>query len=58
MYWIYIYGSKKWKRIPEYGEKLKNKVIQSDEFIVKESRRYNISVLINYQQNFKNDTQS
>ena len=38
-----------------YKEKLKNKVIQSDDFIVKESRRYNVSVLRNYHQNFKND---
>ena len=30
-----------------YREKLKNKVIQSDGFIVKESRRYNVSALIN-----------
>ena len=30
-----------------YGVKLKSKVIQSEEFNVKESRRYNVSVLIN-----------
>ena len=29
------------------GEKLKNKVIQSEEFNVKASRRYNVSVSIN-----------
>ena len=34
---------------------MKNKVIQNDEFIVKESRRYNILVLINHHQDFKND---
>ena len=38
-----------------YVEKLKNKVFQRDEFIVKESRRYNISVLISHHQDFKND---
>ena len=38
-----------------YGEKLKNKVIQSDEFIVKESRRYNDPILINYRQYFRKD---
>ena len=34
--------------------KLKNKVIQSVEFIEKESKRYNVSVLINRHQDFKN----
>ena len=33
--------------IRQYGEQLKNEVIQRDEFIVKESRRYNVSVLTN-----------
>ena len=41
------YGSKWWKRIRQYGEKLKNKVIQNEEIDVKESRRYNVSVLTN-----------
>ena len=31
-----------------------DKVIQSDEFIVKESRRSNVSVFINHHQEFKN----
>ena len=35
-----------------YWEKLKNKVIQSDEVIVEESWRYNISVLIKHLQDF------
>ena len=35
-------------------EKIFKKVIQSDEFIVKESRWYNVSVLINHHQDFKN----
>ena len=30
-----------------YGEKLQNKVIKSQEFIMKESRRFNVSLLIN-----------
>ena len=38
-----------------YGEKLKIKVIQSDGFIVKESGRFRISVLINNHQDFRND---
>ena len=36
------------KKVRQYREKLKNKVIQSDEFIVKENRRSNVSVLINH----------
>ena len=36
-----------------YWEKLENKIIQSDGFIVKESQRYNVSVLINQHQDFK-----
>ena len=35
-------------------KKMKNKVIQRDEFIVKECRRFYVSVLINYIQEFKN----
>ena len=49
IYWmslIYIY-------IYIYGEKFLNKVIQSDKFIVKESRRSSVSVLINNHQDFK-----
>ena len=30
----------------------KNKIIQSDEFIMKENRRYNVSVLMNLHQDF------
>ena len=37
--------------IRRYQEKFKNKVIKSDEFIVKESRNYNVSLLINHHQN-------
>ena len=37
---------------PKYGEKLKNKVIQSKEFNVKESRWYNVSVLIHLMASF------
>ena len=33
------------EKFSQYREKSKNKVIQSEEFNVKESRRYNISVL-------------
>ena len=36
-------------------EKLKNKLIQSEGFIVKESRGYNFSVLINHHQDFRKD---
>ena len=35
------------------GEKLKNKVIQSEEFNMEESRRYNVSVLINHHHDLK-----
>ena len=38
------YGSKYWKRIWQCGEKLKNNVILSEEFNMKESWRYNILV--------------
>ena len=34
-------------------KKLKDRVIQSDEFIVKESRRFNVFFLINHHQGFK-----
>ena len=34
---------------------MKNKVILSDEFIVKKSRRYNVSVLMNHHQMLRND---
>ena len=34
------------------GEKLKNKVIQTEEFDMKDSRHYNVSVLINYHQDW------
>ena len=42
--WIFLL----WRRyeIIIYGEKLKNKIIQSDEFIVKESQHKNVSVLM------------
>ena len=32
---------------------MKTKVIQSEEFIMKESRRYNVSTLINYHQDLQ-----
>ncbi len=35
------------------GEKLRNKVIQSEEFYAKESWRDNVSVLINHQQDIE-----
>ena len=44
------YESKSWKRIQQYGEKLKNWVIQSEEFNVIESQRSKVSVLINHHQ--------
>ena len=34
------------KRIRQYGEKLKNKLLRNEKFIVKENRRYNVLVLI------------
>ena len=37
------------------GEKWKNKVIQREEFIVKESQRYNVSVLITHHQDFRKE---
>ena len=37
----------------QYGEKLKNKVIQSEEFNVKGSQHYNVLVLINHYQDLK-----
>ena len=37
----------------EYGEKLKNKVIQSKEFNMKESRRCNISIFRNHHQDLE-----
>ena len=40
------------------GEKLKNKIIQSEEFIVKESWGYNVSVLINDHQDLEKITSS
>ena len=39
---------------PTIWRKIENKVIQSDEFIVKESQCYNVSALINHHQDFKN----
>ena len=36
-----------------YGEKLKNKVIKSEEFNVKERQHYNISVLLNHHQDLE-----
>ena len=44
------------EKIRLYGEKLKNKVIQREEFIVKENRRHNISVLINHHKDFDSTT--
>ena len=38
------------EKYPTIWRKIENKVIQSDEFIVKKGRRYNISVLINHHQ--------
>ena len=35
------------------GEKRKNKIVQCDEFIMKESRRYNVLVFINHLQDFR-----
>ena len=46
--YIYIY-------IERERERRKNKVFQSDEFIVKESQCYNVSVLINHHQDLKNN---
>ena len=37
----------------ECGEKLKNKLIQSEEFDMKESWRYNVSVLIDHHQDLE-----
>ena len=37
----------------EYGEKLKNKVIQSEGFNLKQTRRYTVSVLINHHPDLK-----
>ena len=34
-------------------EKIEKKVTQSEEFIVKENRRYNVSGLINHHQDFE-----
>ena len=50
-----MYESKLSKRSQQCGEKLKNKVILSDEYFMKESRRYNLSILINHHQDFKDD---
>ena len=36
-------------------ERFENKVIRREESNVKENRRYNVLVLINHHQNFKND---
>ena len=36
-----------------WREKFKNKVIQSEEFNIKESRRYNVSVSINHHQDLE-----
>ena len=35
------------------GKKFKNKVIQSKESIAKETRRYNVSILINHHQDLE-----
>ena len=35
------------------GKELKNKVIQSEEFNMKESQHYNVLVLINYQKDLE-----
>ena len=43
------------KKNPTVWRKLENKVIQSDEFIMKESRRYNVSILISHHQDFRKD---
>ena len=39
-------------------EKLENKVTESEQFNMKESRRYNVSVLINHHQDLENMTLS
>ena len=44
--YIYIY-------IQREREKMKNKVIQREEFNVKESQRYNVSVLLNHHQDLE-----
>ena len=41
------------KNLTKCEEKLKNKVIQSEEFNMKESRRYNVSVLTNHHQDLE-----
>ena len=46
---IYIYIYRERER-----EKLKNKVIQSNEFIVKESQRYKVLILTNHHEDFEN----
>ena len=46
--YIYIY-------IYTHDEKLKNQVIQIDKFIVNESQRYYVLVLINHHQDFRID---
>ena len=40
---------------PTVWRKIENDVVQSEEFIVKENHSYNVSVLINQEQVFKND---
>ena len=41
------------KKSDNLEENWKTKLSKNDEFIAKESRRFNISVLINYQQDLK-----
>ena len=41
------------KESDKVTKKLQNKVIQSEEFNMKKSRRYNVSVLINNQQDLE-----
>ena len=45
-----MYGSKLWIRLRHCREKLKNKVIESEESYMNESRHYNVSVSINHRQ--------
>ena len=52
--YIYIYMEvNNGKESDNMEKKMKNKVIQSEEFNVKESRHYNVSVLINHLQNLE-----
>ena len=51
---VCVCGNKLWKRIRQCKEKLINKVIHSEGFNMKESRRYNVSVSTNHHQDVKN----